>query len=203
MTDAARLFDEFAAAHRRGDAPDVSAFLDRAGDARGDLAVLIDAFLASVPAQPASGSDLAFLRARLGGEAGLLVRRQERRLTLRELAAALRERLGLPAGSEARLERRYHELESGRLDPARVAAQLWDALDAVLGASARMLATAAPAPTAARQPAFRRARLAEVLDRAIRAPGAAAPPSDAAAAAAPAAAAASPDADVDRLFGVG
>lgn len=192
-----RLFDEFAAAYAGGEHPDVLVFLERAGPARGELARLLDAYLQEAPPVTASPVERALIAARLEHEPALLVFRRDARLPVDVVVDRLRAALGLSRAALAQLERRYHDLEAGLLDAARVAPAVWDGLRAAFGVDVRPLAgVPTPMPAAQGKAAFlrtkERADLAKRLDR-EPAP---------AAAAAPAPGGDEP-AEVDRLFGVG
>jgi len=178
------LFDEFAAAHARGERPHVLAFLERAGEEREELGRLIDAYLQVAPVQPPGEETVAAVRARLA-EPGLL--RLRRRLGLKRstVVRSLRMALGLPIAADNRLAARYHELETDLLEPERVHATVWAALREVFGADVRDLVRLPPRPAAAPAPAYFRAADAA-------APSPERPPE------APSALAS----EVDRLFGV-
>ena len=60
----ATLFDEFATAYRRGDAPDVLDYLGRAGGDADALADLIDRFLRAVPARASTEEEIVLGRGR-------------------------------------------------------------------------------------------------------------------------------------------
>jgi hypothetical protein len=139
----AELVDRWA----RGEPLEVDELLVRAGPRAEELAVLIDAFLERAPRREPTPGALAFVRSL--DEPPLLRARQARKLKLDDLAAALVEKLGLPAGASAKVRRYYQELELGQLDPAGVAASVWDALTGLLGRDARGLAAVSPAPPAA------------------------------------------------------
>ena len=110
---------------------------------------MIDAFLERSPRREPTPDALAFVRSL--DDPPLLRARQARRLKLDDLTAALIEKLGLPTAARAKVRRYYQELELGQLDPAGVAASVWDALSGLLGRDARGLAAVRPAaPHAAR-----------------------------------------------------
>ena len=100
------------------------------------------------------------------------------------MVAALVESLGLGRDARGKVRRYYQQLELGQLEPKGVAASVWDALTALLGRDARVLAAIQPqAPAAA--PMFREANVD--YDRPLES--------------ASSTAAAAQD-EVDRLFGV-
>jgi hypothetical protein len=180
------LFQEYADAYARGERPRARDFLDRAGGERDELAALIDRFLASVPVRPASAEDEALVAAWVADEPPLLALRTRRRLRRGEVVDALLAALALDPSRREKLRRRYHELETGQLEPARVDRRVWEALAATLQARAEELAAwGRPARPAAAQEAYFRG------GDAIRVP----------AAAAREAREEEPD-EVDRLFGI-
>jgi hypothetical protein len=153
------LFDEFALAYRRGERPDVLAYLERVpeGAERDALAGLIDRLLQAVPAREPAEEEVVLMQARLDQEAPLIVLRRRRSLGRQAVVDALVRALRLDPGKREKVAGYYHRLETGLLDPEPVDASVWDALSEVLRANARALAAAfrPPPPTAA--PAHRRA----------------------------------------------
>jgi hypothetical protein len=144
---ARQLFAEFADAYARGERPDAQAFLERAGGDGDELAGLIERFLQGVPAPDAGPQDAALLALWLGTEPPLLVLRRERKLRREQLVEALRERLKLAPELRDKLNLRYHELETGQLEPAKVDRRVWDALaDAMQASAAELVALARPLP---------------------------------------------------------
>lgn len=152
----ATLFDEFATAYRRGDAPDVLDYLGRAGDDADALAELIDRFLRAVPSRAATEEEIVLMQARLEHEPPLLVLRQRRRLTRDAVVSALVGALGLDTAKSAKVKGYFSDLEVGVLDPKPVDRTVWDALTGILNANVRILAGLRPPPPAARLPAYRR-----------------------------------------------
>ena len=122
MADVDRLFDELAAAYVRGERPDLPAYLARAGDEADELARLVDAFLRTVPPPEPSEDDVAVMRARLGGEPGLLALRRRRGRRVDDVVDELAARL-----------------EGGVLDPHRIDERVWEALHTVYETSVRNL----------------------------------------------------------------
>jgi hypothetical protein len=148
------LFDEFAAAHARGESPDVRDYLARAGDDAEELGRLIDRYLQAVPAQPPDQETIVLMQARLEHTDALVAARVRLGLRRRELSDRLRESLGLGEALGDRVEAAYSELERGQLDPGRVDGRVWDALRKVLGLDALRLARSA-GPAAASVPFYR------------------------------------------------
>jgi len=152
----ATLFDEFATAYRRGDAPDVLDYLGRAGGDADALAELIDRFLRAVPARASTEEEIVLMQARLEHEPPLLVLRQRRRLTRDAVVSALVGALGLDTAKSAKVKGYLSDLEVGVLDPKPVDRTVWDALTSILNANVRILAGLRPPPPAAPAIAYRR-----------------------------------------------
>ena len=149
-----QLLDEFVGRWARDEPLAVDELLVRAGPQADELAVLIDRFLERAPRREPTPDALAFVRSL--DDPPLLRARQALGLKLDDLAAALVEKLGLGEGARAKVRRYYQELELGQLEPAGVAASVWDALTGLLGRDARGLA-AVPPPALAAAPMFREA----------------------------------------------
>jgi hypothetical protein len=189
------LFDAFAQAYLRGESPDVSEYLARAGGERDDLGDLIDRFLRAVPAQPATEEEIVLMEARLEGEPTLLVLRKRRRLKRETVVSALLERLGLDPVKRDKVARYYHELEVGTLDPKPVSSRIWDALGELLAANVRVLAGLRPRSPAPEGAVFHRLELHEEVSYLARCDTA-----DAAEAEPQAAPAREGPDEIDRLF---
>jgi hypothetical protein len=153
----ATLFDEFATAYRRGDAPDVVAYIERAGDDADALADLIDRFLEAVPAREPTEEEIVLMHARLERQPPILLLRLRRAYTRDAVVDTLMRILGLDPAKRAKVNSYYHGLEVGTLDPAPVDSRVWDVLGDVLKANVRRLADwVPPSSPAAPAPAFRR-----------------------------------------------
>jgi hypothetical protein len=137
MADIDVLFDELAAAYVRGERPDLPAYLARAGDEADELARLVDAFLRTVPPPEPSEDDVAVMRARLGGEPGLLALRKRRGRKVDDVVDELASRLDVD--DRPRLRRYYQRLEGGVLDPHKIDERVWEALQTVFETSVRNL----------------------------------------------------------------
>ena len=128
---------------RRFDA--VDAIVDRAGDDRQELLDMIELTLAlHGPAEPSPAlvDELAaspMFDVRAWPEV-LAEARKAAGLKRPALVAQLAERLGIGAAAEPHLAERYHELESGQLEPARVKPAVVDALGDLLGGIRETLA---------------------------------------------------------------
>lgn len=154
----AALFDEFTTAYRRGEAPDVLAYLERAGDDADAFAELVDRFLVAVPAREPTEEEVVLMQARRERDPALLVLRLRRRLTRDAVVGALVTALGLDFSTSGKVRRYYSDLEVGVLDPKPVDRKVWDALGRILDANVRMLAGLRPPPPAAPAVAYMRVR---------------------------------------------
>ena len=130
-----RLFDEYAARFARGERPDAREYLARAGEGADELAELIDGFLHAAPAPEADADARARVEAWLEGEPPLLALRTRRGVKREAVVDVLIERLGLNPEKRKKVERYYHQLETGLLDPARVSRRVFDVLTEMLHAS--------------------------------------------------------------------
>jgi hypothetical protein len=140
-----QLLDELVVRWTRGEPLEVEELLSRAGPEADELATLIDAFLARAPRREPTPAAVAFVQSL--DTPPLLRARQERRLKLDDLVSRLIQRLGLPESARAKVRRYYQELELGQLDPAGVAAAVWEELAGLLGRDIRGLAGAFPPST--------------------------------------------------------
>lgn len=189
MPDVSELFDDYAARYARGERPEASEYLDRAGPDADELARLIDGFVARSPAPAADENTMALMRAWTAGEAPLVALRARRGLRRDDVVEALIERLGLDRRKRAKVKERYDELERGLLDVARVDRRVWDVVASVLGARVSDLVAWRPRPLAAEGTSLRVDRAAAPLaSLAMRTE-------------APGAERKEPD-EIDRLFGV-
>lgn len=134
------LFDEYAAAYSRGKRPSADDFLDRAGPEREELAALLAEYLRRAPVHSPSAEDQRHLELLLAQEPPLLALRTERGLRREEVVESLADRLGVAPELHEKLRLRYHELETGQLEPARVDRRVWEALAELLKVRAGELA---------------------------------------------------------------
>jgi hypothetical protein len=143
-----QLFEEFALSYRRGESPDVPAYLARARseEEREALGALIDRFLQAVPAQPPTDEEVVLMEARLSGDPPLLVLRRHRKLTRDAVVDALVKTLALARDKRDKVARYYHELETGLLDPTPVDRRVWEVLAQTLRANVESLARRWPTP---------------------------------------------------------
>jgi transcriptional regulator with XRE-family HTH domain len=159
MSGTDRILSEFIDAWNAGRRPRVRDYLERApeGAQRDALAEQITTWLEVAPAPAYDEAARAAIRdepavravlAGAGADAGLwpsvVPRLRERAgLSVRELAAALLDRLGLARDAEQRAAAYLSQLEQGELDAGRVSRRLLDALGGLLGTGAATLADAA------------------------------------------------------------
>ena len=145
------LFDEYAAAYARGERPTAEDYLERAGEAREQLASLLDQFLRRAPVCPPNEDDRRSLGLMLAEEPPLLALRVERGMRIDDVVGALVERLGLEPAKRPKVKRYYQRLEGGLLDPLAISKRLRDVLADLLGTGAEVALrwTAPPAPASA------------------------------------------------------
>lgn len=141
------LFQRYVKVHAEGDDADPREFLREVkGGERDELAALIDHYLAGAPSKAFDPDE--FDRFRSDPRRQALAERilgptlEELRagaeLSRREVAKALTRDLDL-AGHEDAVKARYHELETGQLDPRRIAAGVWASLARMFGESVERL----------------------------------------------------------------
>ncbi|MEW6581281.1 MAG: hypothetical protein AB1416_00785 [Actinomycetota bacterium] len=198
MADPVRaLLEEYRARFLAGEEPDARDFIERAGARGPELADLLDGFLRTAPAADPTPEDVALVRAIGEGEPSLLAQRTARGVRRGAIVDALMTRFGFAKASRSAVADRYHELESGLLDPRRVDPGVLDAVAAALGVARGQLSFGRPRPPAAAA-YLRVGPGADLSAFDVAAPRAAAPP-------APASKGAPPGdlAEIDRLFGVG
>ncbi len=153
------LFEEFAASFARGEAPDVRDFLERAGDDRDELATLLDGYLAAVPAPAPSDETRAVFAELLPTEAStppMLAARVRLGMPRSKVVRFLVRMLGVDERQEEKVARYYHELETGLLDPERVAPLVWHNLAKLFGTHIRSLMVRPNDPPPAMVAAFYR-----------------------------------------------
>jgi hypothetical protein len=177
-----QLFAEYAAAYARVERPQAREFLARAGGRVDELADLIDAFLARVPAPAPDKQTVELFEAWQASESPLLRLRMARGLTRDAVVAALVRTLRLDEKKKEKVRRYYHELESGLLEPERVDRRVWDVLAQTLEARVAELFAWRPRPPEV--PAAALAQASRPMMAAMRVPEA--PPE--------------PEDEVDRLF---
>lgn len=170
MSSVDDIFDRYKAAFRAGEGSDPQPFIDQlSGAARRELEALIAGFLAR-GARPAFSPE-AFAAAqesplaqRVMASLGetwpvLLPRlRDEAGILRSDLVTRLADALGVTRRRD-KVERYYHQMEKGLLEPAGVSDRVLDALSGIVGVSAERLRAAAGAvmPPRAAGPTFARA----------------------------------------------
>lgn len=193
MTDAVdTLFDEYAARWARGERPDAADYLDRAGEEREALALMIDRYLAAAPPGEPDEATVRFVSELYEtDEPPLLAARVAKGLKVRAVVDWLVQSFGLPADKTGKVSAHWHELESGRRRPQDVAPELWGKVVELLGPAAEAARGWSPPPLLAADVRYHRVRTESF------APGAAA--------SAPAPSVEEPSQldEVDRLFGYG
>lgn len=147
MSRVEELLQSYIEEHRVGGAADPVAFLrEVSGAERDELAALIDHYLARAPAKAFDREAFDRFRAdprwRAAAERILAPTLEELRaqaeLSKREVAEALARDLDV-VGHEEMVKARYHELETGQLEPRRIATRVWGALATMFGQSADRL----------------------------------------------------------------
>jgi hypothetical protein len=150
------LLDEFVVRYRRGEEPDLSEYLARAGEQADDLARLADRLLQALPPPQPSEASVVLAHAWVAGQPPLLELRVKRGLKREDVVDFLRKDLGLAADLREKLHERYHELETGQLAPAPVDRRVWKALAAALHTRAGdLMAWTRPVPPLEAKPMYR------------------------------------------------
>lgn len=162
------LLEDYAARRARGERPDVGDYLARAGEGADELGRLLDAFLtAAPPARRPTADELVAVQqieARVSAEPPLLARRVALGIRRAAVVDAIVEAFGLAAKRE-KVERRWHEVETGLIAPRRLSERLRQVVERVLGEGA--LDTAWPVPrTAPAMAVYRRSEVRlDLLDQ--------------------------------------
>lgn len=182
------LFERFLEARERGEEPDVTSYLDEAGDGREALGSLIDAYLRTAPVRPPTEELRLTLLARVHGSTPLTEARTARGLRVDDVVDELERKLSVPNRLRARLRTAYQRLEGAQLEVGGVDARIWDVLTTFFaGLDVRRLAATIPKPAADAGVVYARMELHERLVLpSLSAPAAEEPPAE-------------PDL-VDRLF---
>jgi AcrR family transcriptional regulator len=137
-----RLLAEYRARFLDGERPDVLDYLARAGDQQERLADLLDDFLMHAPPVDPRPEDLAAVQAIIAGEPTLAAQRSARGIRRKAVVDAIMAAFGLKIRS--RVEQRYHELESGLIDPRGADPRLIDVVASALGVARAALVLARP-----------------------------------------------------------
>jgi hypothetical protein len=134
-----------------GDADPRPYLAELTGVERAELSLRIDRFLQNAPAPEFNAEVFARFRAdparkamveRVLNPETLATMRAASGLTKADAAVALAEELEL-TGHERAVKARYHDIEAGNTDPARIRRRVWEALAAVLKAPSEKLREAA------------------------------------------------------------
>lgn len=146
------LYRRYVSDYRAAGDADPRPYLDElSGVERVELSLRIDRFLQRAPTRAFNAEAFARFRAdptrqalveRVLNPETLATMRAASGLTKADTAAALAERLEL-AGHEQAVKARYHDIETGNTDPARIRLRVWEALSAVLKAPSEKLREAA------------------------------------------------------------
>lgn len=126
-----RLLAEYRERFLAGERPDALDYLGRAGTRADRLAGMIDDFLIHAPPLDPHPDDLAAVRAIAAGEPTLAAQRSARGIRRKAVIDAIIAAFGLKG--RRRVEERYHELESGLIDPRRADPRLIDVIAGALG----------------------------------------------------------------------
>jgi hypothetical protein len=162
MVELDTLLDELARRHARGEPLDVEGTLARAGDRADELAPLIEAFLARAPRREPTAESLAFVRSL--DEPPLLRARVAKSLRVDDVVDVIVADCELDPEARPKVRRYYQQLEGGVLDPAPVAASVWDAISALLGRSRESLTAPHAGTVSSASPMYRADRLFEPGD---------------------------------------
>src|SRR5688572_27810348 len=98
MADVLNLFDDYCARWARGERPDVREYRARAGEGAEELGGMIDLFLQTAEAPPASDEGRAVVAALVRGDSPLLELRTRRGVTRNAVVEFLLSRFSLDTG---------------------------------------------------------------------------------------------------------
>jgi hypothetical protein len=143
------LFDDWAARYARGESPDPRSYLERAGDEREALALLMERFLQAAPRAAPREEDVELMRAWMRGDSPLAELRARRGLRRDDLVDAILGCFALRPGQRPAVKEYYHRLESGLIDPAGLSSRLRDLIAERLGVGADVIAAWRPRRIAA------------------------------------------------------
>lgn len=169
------LLDELARRHARGEPLEVGELLARAGDRADDLAPLIEAFLARAPRRAPSAATLAYVRSL--DDPPMVRARVAKALKVDDVVDAIVTACEIRPDARPKVRRYYQQLEGGVLDPARVAASVWDAVTSILGRSREALSRP-DLGAASAAPMYRADPLFDTSTVALGAPADPAPPDE-------------------------
>jgi len=156
------LLDDLARRHARGEPLDVEGTLLRAGDRADELASLIEAFLERAPRRAPTAEALAYVRSL--DDPPMLRARVAKALRVDDLVDAIVSACEIQPDARPKVRRYYQQLEGGVLDPAPVAASVWDAISALLGRSRASLTVPHVGIASSASPMYRADKLFEPGD---------------------------------------
>ena len=152
-----QLFEEYVARFAGGERPDLREYLARAGNERDELARLVDRFLQWAEAPEPDEDAVAVAQAWIEGEAPLVALRVRQGLKRDAVVAALVQRFGFAPELRKKVDRRYHELETGQLDVRRADPALIEELAMLFKSRVADLLAWKPRPLAAEAAYYRAA----------------------------------------------
>ena len=135
-----RLFEDYTARFARGEHPDPTAYLERAGAKANELRELIDGFLRTTPPPDPTPEMVGVMAAWIRGESPILELRRRKGTKPAEVVDVLISELGIDESKRRKVARYYHRLEGGLLDLARVDGRVFAALAKALGVGVSDLA---------------------------------------------------------------
>jgi len=138
------LFDEWAARWARGERPDPREYVTRAGDERDQLLRMMDAYLRAAPRRAPDPEIVEIAQAWLRGESPLAELRSRQGLKRSAVVDSLVSELELDPTKRSFVDDRYHDLESGTIEPSRLSRQLAAALARILSTSEDVIRTWRP-----------------------------------------------------------
>jgi hypothetical protein len=150
-----QLFEEYVGRYAAGERPDVREYLTRAGQGGDELADLVSRFLQWADAPEPDDDAVALAQAWIDGEAPLVALRVRRGITRATVVDTIMRVFKLAPERRKKVERRYHELETGQLDARRADPALLRELATLLEARVADLASWKPRPLAAEGMYFR------------------------------------------------
>lgn len=156
------LLDELARRHARGEPLDVAELLARAGDRADELAPLVESFLLLAPRNAPTAEATAFVRSL--DDPPLLRARVAKRLRVDDVVDAIVAACSIRPDARPKVRRYYQQLEAGVLDPAPVAASVWDAITGLLERPRALLAERPLGGMPAASPMYRADRLEHAVE---------------------------------------
>jgi hypothetical protein len=152
MSTVEELLHRYIADQRASGRANARTYLEQAsGQDRIELAAHIDRYLAQAAGRPFDADAFARFRAdprrqamveRILDDTTLEALRRQASVSKVRLAASLAAALGL-AGRQQQVKARYHDIETGTVDPSRVRPRVWEALADMLGATAERVRASA------------------------------------------------------------